>query len=251
MKKSTKLFLVLLSVLFYFNLSASESLENEADKFEWIPTLSLCSGDYTGPDFFGWCDNGSYYGPVQLAHAVILENNFYDGFQVGIGSLTGENFFGLLQAGGVSITFKGFYGLFQFGAIFNMVEGNFYGIAQIGGWNRMGGADDAENKTSYSLLQLGAVNQTLNNSNTVAIQAGLYNSNSRNFNGIFQIGAYNRVDMNSYGVQIGGFNDSRDVYGLQIGIVNRTKTLHGVQIGLLNFAKNGLCSVFPIINAGW
>lgn len=57
--------------------------------------------------------------------------------------------------------------------------------------------------------------------------------------------------MDLYGVQVGLYNQARNVYGLQLGLFNRAANLHGIQIGLANFNDGGQFGVSPIINFGW
>jgi len=51
-----------------------------------------------------------------------------------------------------------------------------------------------------------------------------------------------------HGVQVGGFNRTRDGNPLQLGVFNYASDGSPFQIGLLNYNKNGFLPFFPIIN---
>lgn len=140
------------------------------------------------------------------------------------------------------------YGL-DVGAVGNMTDKGFGGLQVAGIFNR--------NKGHATILgtQIGGLgNWNLGGSDIYGLQAtlGLNTNRGRDTTlvglGIGVLG--NRSQGAVVGMQIGIFNQARDVYGLQIGVCNIAKSLHGVQLGLVNINKDGPLPFFPVINAG-
>ncbi|MGA9213429.1 LA_2272 family surface repeat-containing protein [Kaistella sp.] len=88
---------------------------------------------------------------------------------------------------------------------------------------------------------------------TNGFSANLFNNTSGILNGIHVSGAANNSEkgagitfafMGNYsekftGLQIGGFNEAKQMKGLQIGFVNKSENLKGIQVGIVNNNKNG------------
>lgn len=96
--------------------------------------------------------------------------------------------------------------------------------------------------------------------------SGFYNKVSGNCNGLqvctvyndvggyfggLQTALYNKVKLDTAGMQIGLLNRGGTVIGMQIGVLNFAKSLQGVQLGLLNFVDDSMMTVFPVVRIGW
>lgn len=83
--------------------------------------------------------------------------------------------------------------------------------------------------------------------NLTGIQLGGVNHVQGNMQGL-QVGIIN-LTQTATGLQIGGFNKSNYFKGLQLGFVNYARRLDGLQIGLINIADNSeVCEVLPLVN---
>jgi len=84
------------------------------------------------------------------------------------------------------------------------------------------------------------------NINGMPISPGI---KSKNTNG-FDICLVMITEEEMHALDIHGiYGQCRILTGVQIGLVNNAREINkGVQIGLLNFSKNGILSLFPIIN---
>lgn len=124
----------------------------------------------------------------------------------------------------------------------------------------------ANSKSSFTGLSIGSIyDETRGDFTGVRIPwFGFlaYNRVDGNFTGI-QLGGVNHVKGNTTGVQlgvinltesakglqVGGFNKSDYYKGLQLGLVNYADKLDGLQIGFVNIAGNSqVFEVLPLVN---
>jgi len=99
-------------------------------------------------------------------------------------------------------------------------------------------------------IQVGAVN--LSNGTTYGLRvAWLFNTGERH--GGFSLSASgNRyTEDGSWGLMVGGYNQTGSFTGLQIGVLNVCTDLRGVQIGAINVNQSGKLRIMPGINVGW
>ncbi len=138
---------------------------------------------------------------------------------------------------------------FDLSVIGNHTQNNFGGVALAGGYNWNQGS-----ATVIGLQAAGLANVNVNKATIVGLQlAGLINYNGSEST-LVGIGAalINRTPHTKLiGVQMGLYNQAREVYGFQFGVFNSAESLHGVQLGLLNFNKSGLFAVAPFLNVGF
>ena len=82
----------------------------------------------------------------------------------------------------------------------------------------------------------------------------------------WQIGGYNSAGISeSFGIQVGLWNEAGTIYGFQaglvnladyangfqIGLINRTETMRGYQLGLVNIIRGGEVPFCPLLNIGF
>ncbi len=123
------------------------------------------------------------------------------------------------------------------GVLANFTDGDMNGAQIAGLWNDVSGF-------ATGIQIAGIVNR--NSGPTAGIQIACFNYNNSDTHAI-QIGLFNTTG-ETEGLQIGIFNQTESMSGLQIGVFNLTTYMNGIQIGLCNVIRNSTVPVFIGLN---
>lgn len=105
----------------------------------------------------------------------------------------------------------------------------------------------------FTPIQIAFINplQLCNESRfVIGLRMNILYGKNRSVYGI-DIGMFNIVAKNMFGIQAGLVNKAKKVIGLQVGLINVTNTMFGFQVGLLNYINSGPRTFLPIINVGF
>lgn len=97
-------------------------------------------------------------------------------------------------------------------------------------------------------------------------QLNLIRNDVKDYGSCFQVGLYNSIgSAETFGLQVGLWNECGSIYGIQaglvnlcgqgqgfqVGLINRAEELNGFQVGLINVIRSAEIQFMPLINIGF